>query len=79
MVARQDLGGSLPVQPFSRWFLPRLKCLRLRLWCEAEEMSVSVRQSGADTGGKAGKGNHLPASQQQEGGLASRPVASTTR
>ena len=78
MVARQDLGGSLPVQAFSRWFLPRLKCLRLRLWCEAEEMSVSVRQSGADTGGKAGKGNHLPAS-QQEGGLASRPVASTTR
>ena len=78
MVARQDLGGSPLVQAFPRWFLPRLKCLRLRLWCEAEEMSVSVRQSGADTGGKAGKGNHLPAS-QQEGGLASRPVASTTR
>ena len=54
MVARQDLGGSLlPVQAVSRWFLPRLKCLRLRLWCRAEEMSVSVRQSGADSGGKA--------------------------
>ena len=31
--------------------LPRLNCLRLRL-CGAE-MSVSVRQSGADSGGKA--------------------------
>ena len=60
MVARQDLGGSLlPVQAVSRWFLPRLKCLRLLLWCRAEEMSVSVRQSGADSGGKV-RGNHLP-------------------